>query len=99
MLNLQLLEQNNKSFIKDYRGIVESFSTINGNRCESTFSVNSIDTSNQDGIHTVIDQGMHAAIKRLLNIVQKRYVAYDASLYGSLMSMVLVSIAVITLFF
>jgi hypothetical protein len=82
-------EQYNNMFIGECRDIINRFSTENCNRLESTYSVASIDH---------IEQGIEAAIVRHLRIVKTRTVAYNASLYGKLMSMVLVSITVICFF-
>ena len=76
------MEQHNKAFIKQQRKIIENFTSQTCNRCESTAITYSVDE---------IDNTMLDAVEHLINIVRTRSTAYDSSIYGTLISMTLVS--------
>ena len=76
------MEHHNEAFIKQQRKIIESFSRKTCNRCESTAITYSVDE---------IDNTMLDAVEHLINIVRTRSTAYDSSIYGTLLSMNLVS--------
>jgi heterodisulfide reductase subunit B len=72
----------NQTYINEQREIITSFVNEPCNRCESTAITSSVES---------IDETMENAIEHLVNILQTRSTAYDASVYGSILSMIVVS--------
>lgn len=76
------MEGYNQTYIREQREIVRSLTTKPCNRCESTAITSSVDN---------IEETMENAIEYLVNILRTQSTAYDASVYGSILSMIIVS--------